>query len=1085
MERRTMMSDEAAFSLPTGTVTFLLSDVEASSRQWERAPETTSIAMSRHDELLERAIVDRGGVRPEALRDHDTVVAAFTSASDALLAALDAQRALVVERWPAEAELRVCKALHSGDVRADDGRYGADVVRRCALILAVGHGAQILMSATTSALVTPQLPPGAALVDLGAHRLDHHGAPERLWQVVHPDLPAEFPPLRSLGTFHHGVPVPLTPLIGRSRELSEVQQLLADGRLVTLTGAAGVGKTRLAQAVATDIAHGFPGGVWWVELGSLSDPAGVGRAVLSALGQREVPGVPIAWQVSTDLGDQPVLVVLDNCEHVVAACASFVAELLATCGVASVLTTSREPLGVPGETIWRVPSLACPPPDSWVEHSELARYDAVVLFVDRARRARPSFLLDDSNGSSIAEICSRLDGIPLALELAAARCRQMSPQRIANELDDRFRLLTGGSRSVMARQQTLAASLDWSYDRLDEHEQRVFRRLGVFNGPIPLEAAEVVVAAAGQVEHEEVFDIMSRLVDKNLVTMSEGPGGEVQYRLLQTLRHYALERARTCGELAPTRQVHARWWTEWLEPMFPRPTEAVLGRVEEFRDNLRVALEWSLNDPAVGLRLLGPLARMDTELGHHGDVLPASDRLLSPDNARQHPAAWLAAACETLRHTMAERGPTGWQALIDRIEEVATQSHDEYYLALAHYRPEGGRAVAARACELARERGDLFLAAQAAADVAVNVAEDDPASLEPALAAARALVADSGCETLHEHLVNAQALAARGVGDLHHCIALGRHILENSVADRILTLVNPVSYAALLALDDDALRFAVDVSRRVTRNAPGFSVWADGAVRRLELLEGEPSVVPAGLEDPELPNAKITCGTLWLECREGIDAGAAAIAVAAAHRLASPSPQGQAVRAAVEATATGDENRWHEALQLAVDHQLRPIAVDALEGLAAAASRAESWSESLRLLASAERLRDETGYRWRFPCEQRAVSDAAEAGRAAIGDDAADAARIEGAELDWNQAAQYAQRARGERKRPKHGWASLTPTELQIVACIAEGLTNPQIAQRLFISRSTVKTHLEHVFTKLHSRHRSELAAAAARHLTP
>ena len=340
--------------------------------------------------------------------------------------------------------------------------------------------------------------------------------------MVHPDLPSAFPPLRSLDAFHHNLPIQLTPLIGRGSEIIEVREMLAGERLLTLTGSAGVGKTRLALAVAAEALDSQPGGVWWVELAPLADPNAVGRAALAALGAREVPGAPVVHQLAVELGDQPSLLVLDNCEHLVAACADLVTALLLANPSTSVLTTSREPLGVPGEITWRVPSMRCPSPEGGLDVPTLSQYDAVVLFVERAHRARPSFAVSDANAPAIAQICHRLDGIPLALELAAARCRQLSAERIASELDDRFRLLTGGARTVMARQQTLAASVDWSHERLDDAEQRTFRRLGVFAGRFPLEAAEAVVAAGGDLDPAEVFDLVSRLVDKSLVAVDEG-----------------------------------------------------------------------------------------------------------------------------------------------------------------------------------------------------------------------------------------------------------------------------------------------------------------------------------------------------------------------------------------------------------------------------------------------------------------------------------------------------------------------------------------------------------------------------------
>ena len=391
--------------------------------------------------------------------------------------------------------------------------------------------------------------------------------------------------------------------------------MLGTDRLVTLIGSAGVGKTRLALAVAADTVESHSGGVWWVELAPLSDPDAVGRAALGAIGVRETPGASSIHQLAAELGDQPSLLVLDNCEHLIVGCAALVAALLAANPSISVLATSREPLGVPGEITSRVPSLPCPSPEQTIDVPDLADYDAVALFVERARRARPTFAIDEANAAAVTQICHRLDGIPLAIELAAARCRQLSAQRIAAELNDRFRLLTGGARTVMARQQTLAASIDWSHERLDDEEQITFRRLGVFPGPFPLEAAEAVVAARGDIEPGDVFDLVSRLVDKSLVVADEGPGGEPRYRMLETLRAYALHRAHAAGELNTLRDAHAAWWAQWLEPRGAMPTDEVLEEVDEFHDNLIAALDWSIRSGAVGFAAPAWLGEVVGELG--------------------------------------------------------------------------------------------------------------------------------------------------------------------------------------------------------------------------------------------------------------------------------------------------------------------------------------------------------------------------------------------------------------------------------------------------------------------------------------
>ncbi len=489
--------DPAGFALPTGTVTFLLTDVEASSQRWEHAPAGMAVAIPRHYEILDEVIADHGGVRPVEQGEGDSVVAAFARASDAVAAAVDAQRTFMAESWPPGADLQVRMAIHTGEAQLrDEGNYFGQTVIRCARLRAIGHGDQILMSDAAAGLVVDQLPEDVHLADLGTHRLKDLGRPERVWQVVHPELPASQPPLRSLDAHRHNLPVQLSPLIGREHDVAAIGQLVIDERLVTLTGSGGVGKTRLALAVGAELLDQFPGGVWFVELASVADPAEVGSAVLAAMGAHHVPGLQPVEQLIAALADERTLLVLDNCEHLLEPCAALTAALLAQHAAVNVLATAREQLGVPGEVTWRVHSLSAPPPETIVALPALRQYDAVRLFIDRARRARPTFVVSDENAPAIAQICSRLDGIPLALELAAARCRQMSAERIAAELDDRFHLLTGGARTVLPRQQTLAASVDWSYDRLDESEQVLFRRLGVFAGSFPMDAAEHVAGGA-------------------------------------------------------------------------------------------------------------------------------------------------------------------------------------------------------------------------------------------------------------------------------------------------------------------------------------------------------------------------------------------------------------------------------------------------------------------------------------------------------------------------------------------------------------------------------------------------------------
>ena len=1065
-----------AFNLPTGMVTFLLTDLGGVSGARE-APEAMAAAVARQHALVVEAIADHGGARPTQRGDGDTVVAVFSRASDAVRAALDAQRALSTRASPDGVMLPVRMAVHTGEAQLrDEGSYFGDSVARGAHFRAIGHGGQVLLSDATAGLVADRLPAGANLVDLGIHRLRDLGRRARVWQLVHPDIPSTFPALRSLDAFPNNLPVQLTPLIGREHDVGAVGGRLGEDRLVTLTGSGGVGKTRLALAVAAAEVEHYRGGVWLVPLAGLTDPDGVPAAALAAVGGHQVSGLPSAELLSRELGVEPSLLVLDNCEHLVDGCAQLVAGLLVANQASSVLATSREPLGVPGEVTWRVPSLAAPPVENTLAVSALSQYDAVRLFLDRARRARPSFAVTEQNAPAIAQICYRLDGIPLAVELAAARCRQLSPQQIARELDDRFRLLTGGARTVLPRHRTLAASIDWSHDRLDDDESVVFRRLGVFAGPFPLEVAEGVVAAFGDVAEVAVFDIINRLADRSLVAVDDGTDGEPRYRLLESLRAYALDRSRAAGELEALGDAHARWYLGWLEANGAvLHLDRVVAQVEALHDDFRAALDWSLDKPDIGLPLLRHLARVWQVCGRPNDAMPAVDRLLTEDNAARFGPEWIAAALPGSVLVDMARGFSESVALLQKTETLATEVGHQYEATVARWLASFGDAAASKAArDAARERGDSYFYVMALISHIDTQIEADPRAAS-ALDAEELKAASAGSSLLREYANYASADAERIPGNLRRCIELTSELIRSRSALNVLGAVNVLSFAALLSRDEAAIISAVEAAER--KLSTTSDTW-DIAQHRLGLLRGEPSRVDRLLRD-NVDN--LTQNGLYLFVREAVDAGDGALAIAAARGQAERGPFRQAVLAATEAAVSNDEDRWHDALRIAAEHGLRLIIVDALEGLAVAAARSESWAECLRLYGTAQRLRAECEYRWRFPLEEQAMNVAIAAARQHLGPAQAVCAEAEGRRLPWADAVSYARRARGERKRPRHGWASLTPTEEQVVALVAEGLTNPEIAARLLMGRSTVKTHLEHIFAKLGVTSRSDLASQAAR----
>jgi predicted ATPase/class 3 adenylate cyclase len=592
--------------LPTGTVTFMFTDIEGSTQLWEQSPAEMKAATARHDAIVEEQVARHGGIVVRPRGEGDSRFAVFARASDAVAAATALQEALYAEVWPTARPVRVRLALHTGEADLRGGDYYGAVVNRCARLRAIAHGGQTLVSQTTGELVRGVLPGGTALRDLGEHRLKDLDRPDRVFQLLSPGLPSDFPPLRSLDLLPNNLPLQLTSFVGREREQAEVRRLLATARLLTLTGTGGCGKTRLALQVGAELADAFADGVWFVDLAPLADPALVPQAVASALGVHEVPGRSLRETLADSLRRSDVLLILDNCEHLLDACAQLADALLRACPRLRILATSRELLGIAGENAWRVPSLTLPDARQTPAVAGLTQYDAVRLFIDRALAALPTFAVTNQNAPAVAQLCWRLDGIPLAIELAAARVRVLTVEQIAARLDDRFRLLTGGSRTALRRQQTLQAAVDWSYQLLSEAERLLLQRLAVFAGGWTLEAAEAV-GTGERIAGSEVLDLLAALVDKSLV-VAEGQGAHARYRLLETIRQYAGEKLLEAGKVGLVRDRHRDWYAGLAARGEPEPDGPVqeewLGRLEAEHDNLLAALAWSLEgDLGVGLRL--------------------------------------------------------------------------------------------------------------------------------------------------------------------------------------------------------------------------------------------------------------------------------------------------------------------------------------------------------------------------------------------------------------------------------------------------------------------------------------------------
>jgi predicted ATPase/class 3 adenylate cyclase len=609
-------------SLPTGTVTFLFTDIEGSTRLLQDLGDTVSEQVfADHRRLLIEAAESAGGT---VYQDQgESFVLAFHRAKDAVLAAVAVQRVLANHSWPGGIALRVRMGLHTGEPANTRGEYVGVDVHRAARICSVGYGGQILLSDATRAVVESNLSDGVILRDLGEHRLKDLVRPHRLFQIVAQDLPADFPPLKSLDALPNNLPMQLSSFIGREEEIAEIKRLLSMTRLVTLIGMGGAGKTRLSLQVAAEVLEEFKDGAWVVELASLSDPAHVPKAVASAMNVSEQPGRPLSETLLDYLRAKSLLLVLDNCEHVLAACAHIAETLLRGCPQMRILVTSREALVVEGETTYGVPSLSLPAGPS-LPVERLTEFEAVRLFIDRATAALPSFALTGQNARAVATICQQLDGIPLAIELAAPKVKSLSVEHIAERLHDRFGLLTSGRRTALPRQQTLRATMDWSYDLLSEPERVLLRRLSVFAGGFTLEAAEAVCQGPG-VKAAEVVDLLTRLVEKSLV-MFQGQQG--RYGLLETVRQYGHEKLLESREEAATRGRHLDWYLGMAErsetedyDLRVSPIVEVSQQLDTENDNLRAALAWSLEENAeAGLRLTHALRLFWSRKGHYGEA---------------------------------------------------------------------------------------------------------------------------------------------------------------------------------------------------------------------------------------------------------------------------------------------------------------------------------------------------------------------------------------------------------------------------------------------------------------------------------
>jgi predicted ATPase/class 3 adenylate cyclase/DNA-binding NarL/FixJ family response regulator len=1079
--------------LPTGTVTLLLADVEGSTRLWETQPEQMTAAFARLDRALSDLVAACSGVRPVEQGEGDSFVVAFARASDAVACALELQRAPL-----APISLRI--GVHTGEVQLrDDDNYIGPTINRTARLRNLAHGGQTVLSGTTEALVLDMLPAGVWLTDLGSHELRGVARPERVVQLCHPDLRNDFPPLNtSKNVAAHNLPSQFTSFVGRGLQLTEVRKLLAESRLVTLTGAGGVGKTRVAVQVANQLADEYADGVWYVDLAPITDADLVPITAARALGLPDQPGRSTLDTLLRFVRERQMLVVLDNCEHLLDACANLVVTVLGGAPRLTVLATSREPIGMAGEATWRVPSLS------------LAD-EAVELFADRARLARPDFSLSNGNAAVVGDICARLDGVPLAIELAAARVRALSPSEILDSLRDRFRLLTGGSRTAVRRQQTLRASVDWSHALLTEPERALFRRLAVFYGGFDLDAAQTV-AGAGEVERYQVLDQLTLLVDKSLVVADEN-GQRTRYRLLETVRQYALEKLGESDEADAVRSRHRDHYTS-MAALLDAPAdidyEQRLEQANTEIDNLRAAFGWSRenSDIELALALASSLQPLWQSRGRLREGLTWFDTALADDKA-QHPEMAPLVRARALAGSAALglwAGAPNSRDQAQRALVIARELEDPALLARAltacgyvasYFDSEAARAYLAEAVGLARDLGDRWRLSQILGAQAVAAfAAGEPTATRAAAEEGRDLA-----DAIGDRFDARRCSFYIGVAQLYQCE------LDEAVAQ----------FAAVAdeaeAAHDEIFRVDSLIFRGITLayqgDTAGARTAADSAVKATAELGG----IKAGAAHFALATAALAAGDI-ATAQDATEAGSP-------HGSALPRTRAvQRAVAAVAALAGGDliaARRWaddavatregfhftlalwtrarvanaqgepdqaeqdaHDALAHAAEVEEYLHVPDILECLGALAGEADSHREAVRLFAAAEGMRRRIGA-VRFKVWDDAHEASVAAVRHALGENDFDAAWAEGVALSTEEAIAYAQRGRGRRKRPTSGWASLTPTEHDVVRLVSEGLANNDIATRLFVSPRTVQTHLTHVYTKLGLTSRVQLAQEATR----
>ncbi len=953
---------------------------------------------------------------------------------------------------------------------------------------------------------------------MGQDSLDLQGPVERGYQPAHA-AQSKFMLTgvadRRIPDVTNNLPREMTSFIGREDEILAIKRLLRESRLITITGSGGCGKSRLALRVAADILEEHPDGVWWAELASISDASLVANAVAAALSIREVHSQLLSRTLSNHLSQSRALIVLDNCEHVVSACADLAGILLEACPGLTILATSREPLGIDAEFSWRVRSLSLPMAEDEATGS-LVRSEAVRLFIDRARQRRPDFRLTVGNGPAVTRICTRLDGIPLAIELAAARVRVLAPEQIADGLKDRFRLLTGSSRTAAPRQQTLQASVDWSYNTLSDSERTILTRVSVFAGGFTLAAAEAVANTEG-IARDEVLDLVSRLVDRSLVLMDDAGGG-ARFRLLETIRQYADAKLAEAGAADEARMRHRDYFiglAEVVEPLLTgHEQEARLVQLDMESDNIRSALEWcrERGDAVELQRLSGALALYWLFRGHLAEG-ESQLRAALQSSADVPPLVrakvmWglgylcvftsdaetidkLSVECLAIAHELGDRQlearsllAQGWPALLIGGDSDPIELFE-------------------RSADLAREMEDSFCLEESLQGLGLSHNfRGDPTVARAALEECLVVARGSGNHWSERQARTWLGLTALFQGELREAGSLlEMAVAESRAADDQYMLSMALfiqGWNQELTGDYAASKKSLEESLEVSRaegNVFGVALSAMEGAWLEQALGNTEAAAPLEDEAQMLLTALDSVGLDYLNLSLMARGRLARGDIAAAHRILNSADEsamapGRWTRARFwfaqaslrrHAGAYEEaERKAHEALAAQRQISDKVGIVDSLELLAAVASALESHEEAGRLLGAAAALRDSIGY-VRTPPETPGHLALVAAVRAGLGEERLRQAQAEGAVMSVDDALAYASRGRGARKRPTRGWRSITPTEERVIQQVVAGLSNSQIGERLFVSRETIKTHLSSIFGKLGVSTRAELAALASR----